>query len=401
MEDKRKYAVDSSGSLYRFIYARLDYYSAVFNDVTVDYVLNNFLKLGVEVENEFVRNVQERALGYTNHFEWSFQNIRVRVRQDAVSTADDLYSTNVFLRNFQWIQLDISGQGLDYLRSRDFDPDTELRKLPLMYGDDPEHMKPIWHVTRADFAFDFVNYAGNFLDQCMEWVIPCCQKSWSPKVSTCGKSAPLTVSPRPAEHTLYIGSTRSDAMLRIYDKKIETEKRGNALDAYEKFGVDNIESWIRIEWQTRNKVAHQYLYSESDWLSILKEIYRRYCFYDAENKGPADFWIRLYNWDVISNIIQNANWTEPVITKEGLISKVTNNPDTWAVIAEMGVVAFLRCVQKAMSVSYAFESRSAAYKYKKFERDMRILQDGAFNPDEWAGAFLQDGEIKLINDSVL
>lgn len=400
MVNEKKYSVDPSGLLYRFIYARLDYYSAVFNDVNVDYVLNDFLKLGVEVENEFVHNVQERALGYTNHFEWAFQNIRIRVKQDHVSTADDIYNPNVFLRKFQWIQLDISGQGLDYLRERGFDPDTEFRKLPLMYGDDPEHMKPLWHVTRADFAFDFINYAGDFLDKCMEWVIPCCVKAMAPKVTTCGSGRPLGVSPRPAEHTLYIGSTRSDSMLRIYDKKIETEKRGAAMDAYQKFGVENIESWIRIEWQTRNKVAHQYLYSESDWLSILKEIYRRYSFYDAENKGPADFWIRLYNWDVISNIIQNANWTEPVITKEGLISKVTNNPDTWAVIAHMGVVAFLRCVQQAMTISAAFESRSAVYKYKKFERDMRILQDGSFSPDEWAGAFLQNGQLSIINDSI-
>lgn len=400
MVNEKKYSVDPSGLLYRFIYARLDYYSAVFNDVTIDYVLNDFLKLGIEVQNEFVQEVNERAIGFNHYFEWAFQNIRVRVRHEAVSTADDIYCTNIFLKKYTWIQLDISGQGLDYLRSRDFDCDSELRKLPLMYGDDPEHMKPLWHVTRADFAFDFINYAGDFLDKCMDWVIPCCQKSIRPRISTCGSGGQLTVSPRPAEHTLYLGSTRSDAMLRIYDKKIETEKRGAALDAYQKFGVENIESWIRIEWQTRDKVAHQYLYSESDWLSILKEIYRRYSFYDAENKGPADFWIRLYNWDVISNIIQNANWTEPVITKDGLISKVTNNPDVWAVIAHMGVVTFLRCVQQAMTISAEFESRSAAYKYKKFERDMRILQDGAFLPEEWAGAFLHNGEIRVINDSI-
>ena len=66
----------------------------------------------------------------------------------------------------------------------------------------------------------------------------------------------------------------------------------------------------------------------------------------------------------------------------------------------MGVVAFLRCVQKAMTVSYEFASRSAVYKYKKFERDMRILQDGKFDPDSWAGDFIDNGQIKLINDSI-
>lgn len=49
--------------------------------------------------------------------------------------------------------------------------------------------------------------------------------------------------------TLYIGSPASESCIRVYDKKAEQLRKGNAAVAAEH------ERWTRLEWQTRNKHA--------------------------------------------------------------------------------------------------------------------------------------------------
>lgn len=78
---------------------------------------------------------------------------------------------------------------------------------------------------------------------------------------------------------------------------------------------DDPESWIRIELQTRNKLAHELAFDETEMLSIFKFIYTTYCFTDtvatnSHSRKPIEFWQNLFDWEEIPTIIQNAKSVE-------------------------------------------------------------------------------------------
>lgn len=386
----------------QFIYCKLDYFVCVFENVSLTFILNDFLKWAISAE-DIGNTMSARYYGMAPSYVWSCNNVTISIPADSFYRAQADLSLPFCLLSqvkFPKIRLEISGKGLDYLRSKGFDCDVEFKKLPLCDPESGDFFKPLWHVTRVDFAFDFVNYAGDFLRKCMDWVTPVCLNNPNPCLPLCSGGRPVKISPRHAEHTLYLGSPSSDSLLRIYDKRLQCEKNGDLAKYITAFNVDSLRSFIRVEWQCRTDIAQRFLYTDSDWLSLLKEIYRRYAFYDREKKGPADFWLNLFNWDVIPEIIQNEKYVESYTTPEQLINRVVSNPNLWAVISVLGVSKFLELVQSALLSASDCKSLSSYFKLNRFERSVRLLQDGAFDVSKFKGCVTADGFFLISNDSL-
>lgn len=296
------------------ILCRIDYYHAKFFNVTIDYVLNNFLNLGFSFTDTFLSDVYETFKANFEAIHWRYNFITVSTKHRYFNDFEEALDESVFYRKFEEIELDISGQGLAYLRSIGFDPEVEFRKLPLISNDDPEHPEQIWRVTRVDFAFDLINYAPQFLQQCINWCLPICQEAYmngqKPAVSTCGGGNSYACNPSLKDQALYLGTRGARHYLRIYDKLYESKCKGKLVDLDGLEGFDNIDSYIRIELECHRDVPSKLLYSFGDYESIFKYIYEKYRFYDKHKRRVAQFWVDLFDWETIGSIIQNANFVE-------------------------------------------------------------------------------------------
>lgn len=360
----------------RGIYPKLDYFQAVFNDVDFAYVLE-YIGLPSSKFGDFLTNSYERILGYDTHIGYCFENISIETRAEYLVQRD---GEECDLSNwiFSKIFLIISGQGLDYLRSKGIDVDNRLRQQPEI---NELTGRPVMHPTRADFAFDLVNYAPDFLDKCLDHV-----RAYIGRVPLCSMGAPIKYSVRTGDQkTLYLGSPRSDKLLRIYDKKMEQSDRYGNLKSSP---VDyDVVSWIRVEYQTRNAESHRMLYGEGDYLSIFRFIYDRYTFKAADG-APADFWLNLFDWEKIPAIIQNAKWVSSPLDKEKC--------DTLFVRALKVVCAY----EAVYGVNYVEKRKrefmddiyspgmQQSYKRKSFERIIDCLLDWSHDFKSCIGAFI-------------
>ena len=360
----------------RGIYPKLDYFQAVFNDVDFAYVLE-YIGLPATQFGDFLTNSYERILGYDTHIGYRFENISIETRAEYLVKHD---GEECDLSNwiFSKIFLIISGQGLDYLRSKGIDVDYLLRQQPAV---NELTGRPVMHPTRADFAFDLINYAPDFLDKCLDHL-----RNYNQWVPLCGQKAPVKFSVRTGDQkTLYLGSPRSDKLLRIYDKKMEQSDRYGNLNSSP---VDyDVESWIRVEYQTRNAESYRMLYGEGDYLSIFRFIYDRYTFKSADG-SPAEFWLNLFEWETIPSIIQNAKWVSAPLDKEKC--------DTLFVRALKVVCAYeavygQNYVEKRkrefMDDIYS-PGMQQSYKRKSFERIIDCLLDWSHDFKSCIGAFI-------------
>ena len=371
----------------RGIYPKLDYFQAVFNDVDFAYVLE-YIGLPATKFGDFLTDSYERAMGYDTHIGYRFENICIETRAEYLIKCD---GEECDLSNwiFSKIFLIISGQGLDYLRSKGIDVDYRLRQQPAV---NELTGRPVMHPTRADFAFDLVNYAPDFLDKCLDHV-----RSYTDRVPLCAMGAPIKFSVRTGDQkTLYLGSPRSDKLLRIYDKKMEQSDRYGNLKSSP---VDyDVHSWIRVEYQTRNAESYRLLYGEGDYLSIFRYIFDRYTFKAADG-APADFWLNLFDWEKIPAIIQNAKWVSSPLDKEKC--------DTLFVRALKVVCAY----EAVYGVNYVEKRKrefmddiyspgmQQSYKRKSFERIIDCLLDWSHDFKSCIGAFImptQNGQILML-----
>lgn len=126
----------------------------------------------------------------------------------------------------------------------------------------------------------------------------------------------MTFSARTGDQkTVYIGKGGSNKCLRVYDKKMQHEQRGDYNSKHFKH-YNSLhympESWIRMELQLRReKITHDVL-SIADAKGIFKWIFDEFAIRAGEgnNKPVTDLWLNLFDWEKISAIIQNANCIE-------------------------------------------------------------------------------------------
>lgn len=293
------------------IFCKIDWFSAVFESCSISDILR-WLSIDHETD-DFFSNSFSRALGYDTQVNYAFEGVTISVsfsliNHYAVENAD----ITVFDFIFDRLRLDISGSGLDNLR----DKWLSLGKKPGELDDYlrllPELDRGQMHVTRCDFAFDLIDWHPEFLDSVI---------SYCSDVSSSGSSrlpvATSSSSSRPGgfqfsvrtgdQKTVYIGSPRSDKMLRIYDKRMQlTNDDGVWLKSVDH---SDCSSWVRIELQTRNRIANGLCYGVGDFLSIFRYIYDTYSFRDLSSPSNkpvvVKFWDDLFLWDELPPIKQN------------------------------------------------------------------------------------------------
>lgn len=283
------------------VYALIDYYTAIFENECIAHVID-WVGLDPSIySDDFYQSMLEISAGYDNKLIFNFENVKIDVMASTLTGID--LDDELFFRTLPKIRLEISGSGLMYLRRHGIDVDHLYRE--------ESRLLPGQHITRMDFAYDLINYKPELLDQLMEY----CRTAHtaSGRIIRCtsggvGGSAISCEIKDISQKTVYLGASSSDRMLRVYDKRLQHIDRESGIYNRENpYGNPN--TWIRIEMQTRNRVAHELGLDGGDLTAILREIYKFYCFADPnttkQNRKPAQFWQDLFNWDELDRTIQN------------------------------------------------------------------------------------------------
>lgn len=284
------------------VYALIDYYTAVFNHESIAAIID---WIGLDPSlycDDFYASMIELSAGYDNKFIFSYENIKIDVMSSAMQGF--VINDEIFYEKLPKVRLEISGSGLMFLRRQGIDVDRLYR--------DSSRILPTQHITRMDFAYDLINYKPEMLDQLIEY----CRTSHtaSGRIIRCTgendvRGSAITCEIKDvSQKTVYLGSSASDRMLRVYDKRLQHIDRESGV--YQKANpYGNPDTWIRIEMQTRNRVAHELGLDGGDLTAILREIYKFYCFADPNtthhNRKPAQFWVDLFDWEELDRTVQN------------------------------------------------------------------------------------------------
>lgn len=294
------------------VFCKIDYYTAVFYNSSFEKVLNNFLELNLDLSDPVLQSTYTRQVGYEDVVCYTVGSVRVtaaykNVVEDGSSVFDTIYES---------VRLELSGSALDELRSGYEYPeylDVVLHKfLP------PDELgQRSMCVTRCDFAFDFVNYKFNIYDRCREELRSLASENGTIKVK--GRKRPVNFSIRSgAERTIYIGSNKSEKLIRIYDKAFElTKKRGGIGKLPDPMIDYDVKMWHRVEFQCRREWAEYFLLNAQDYLQVLKYVYSEYAFTDQQGV-VTEFWQDLFDWKLIPSIVQNAKYEHEKLTVESL-----------------------------------------------------------------------------------
>ncbi len=282
------------------VYQKLDYIKAIFRNCTINEVLD---WVGLD-PNAFSSNFLESA--YTTLdtcsivFRMEFNHILIQIKQADYDRLDK--SGNLFVQNVANIDLIISGQGLDFLRFNGIDVDTLYR--------DESRWNPAWHFTRVDFAYDFINYRADFVEQFLKY----CRENQTPgQRIVCGsKKSFIWRYWDVRAMCVWIGSRGSKRFLRAYDKRIE-QSNFDTKTYVKPNPYGNPDSWIRIEWEVHDDVAQKLILDAAPMSAILKELFEYYDFQDVANttersRKTADFWFNLFDWNFLQSTVQNLNF---------------------------------------------------------------------------------------------
>lgn len=299
-----KVNVDIHGN-FSCVHGKLDWYTMMFDDTDFITVLR---WLGLEdYVDEFVSNFVARANGYEDQFVFGFCGISVSTKQFGFFGEADV-SEDWFYKKFPKVRLDITGSGLDYLRSCGLDVDTYLRSTSCL----PCPVDKC-RLTRCDFAFDFINFEPQFVDELIAYTRD--NVTSNNRLCVYGRSSGFCFEVKTGgQKTVYVGSKNSDQMLRVYDKKMQYYDYNNC--CYKKENpYHDPDSWIRIELQARKMRACELCFSDGDFTSILRYIHDQYNFADIVNTNsnhrcPAPFWSDLFPWDQIDELVKNKDFIQ-------------------------------------------------------------------------------------------
>lgn len=284
---------------------KLDWLTIIFKDCSMMDVLR---WVGLENElPEFLTSITLQTRGLDQKYVLRFNGVSLEA-SSLIFYGLDLDSS-IFDLTIPSIRLDLSGTGLDYLRSVGINV-NQLRYKSITSSCEGASR----HVTRCDFAFDFINYAAGFVDELIHFIQN--NRLPSDRVPLAGSNSAVSASIRTGgEKTVYLGSPQSDKLLRVYDKRMQYVDLATGIYK-RKNPYNNPKSWFRIEWQTRNKFADGLVTDlNADFIHVLRLIFDRYAFAKADHdnvhngtRPPVDFWRDLINWqDVVSITVHNGD----------------------------------------------------------------------------------------------
>lgn len=284
------------------VYGKIDTYSVMLRNYSA---MSVFDKLGIDydcitelLKSEFACNRQG-----VSTYEYQYSGIKIQIR--AFYLMQIAPDKNVFSEEVPEIRLEITGTGLDYLRNIGFDPDQSFTDITF-WSDDIK----AFTVTRCDFAFDYVNLYDFQFRAIFDDMLSFSQDHRVNVGRTSGCSFDLKLG---SQMTLYLGSVASDRYLRIYDKKLERFGDGphdpNKIpQSFFDNGDQNINSWFRIELQTRRAKAMEYLFNcNGDFGGILGDIFKNFSVRNREGEILPSF-AAIFDQKQIPLIIQNKNF---------------------------------------------------------------------------------------------
>lgn len=225
--------------------------------------------------------------------------LHISINGDEYLSAKASEDCDLFYFEFRKIRIELSGTGLDWIRTFYLTFDDDILK-PEFFGNN------IYRITRCDFAFDFVNCHKNFLNDLSQTLLDIemyrrRHDVLSDRLSVrTGVSVTFDVYIGNQGLTCYLGKKGGNKFVRIYDKLQEiTKARGFSEEALPKFDHpldEHISSWFRVELQTRKRYCEPYLYGTDDrGEAILKKIFNDYRVTDLGNK--IDCIEHFMNWD--------------------------------------------------------------------------------------------------------
>ena len=300
------------------IYSKIDWFTMIFNDMSFNEILNWLMLDGIQ--DEFLNGIFERLSGFDNMLIFNYNGISLETKSYNFFSYNNEYDLSCFDVTVPKVRLNISGSGLDFLRSQGMDVEDHLRCEELI-------PKPS-HCTRCDFAFDLINYAPELVDELIAYA----RDHQTPEERLCcfrnTSGFKYSIRTGGGQKTFYCGATTSDKMLRVYDKRLQHIDLRTGVYIKDN-PYDDPESWIRIELQTRNKLSHGLAFGDGDMLSIFRFIYDTYCFVDtlntnSHNRKPIEFWQILFDWEEIPGIIQNAKFVDFTPFREVVVNTFMN-----------------------------------------------------------------------------
>lgn len=292
--------LDNSGK----VYCKLDWLSIIFKNVDIQSVLD-YIKIG-DCVSDFLKGFYRFDSGLDQRFTFTYNAIRIEVKTKYLW----MYPVDENIFNFviPEIKLDLSGSALDWLRANGLNVDEYFKFNP--FSSDPES----YHFTRVDYAYDFINYAPTFMDELVNFCLN--YHTASGRIIRYKDSGSLVYSLKLGkEKTVYLGSVKSEKLLRCYDKRLEHVDLETGV--YNKSNpYDNPDSWFRLELQLRKYSANGSMKDlQSSFESVLRQIFEYYSFADPGkhhlDRRPIDFWGKLLPWyDLKDRIIQNAKYVK-------------------------------------------------------------------------------------------
>lgn len=295
-----------------FYRMKIDAYSAVWKDCTL-YTVLDFYQLSKPFSGFWSDAVPCFAqMTYGDVVKFIYNDVLLSFWQSdfeaALSACNGDFGSLPYC-HFRKIQISMMGQGLDYLRSLGLDVDSDRSILRVL--------NPNFHVTRCDFAFDFVNYDLGF-DLFLMFEKFVAQRSCLSKegrLCVRGRPGGLTYQKKYGsnERTFYIGSSSSERVLRVYDKYLERRQASGGLFMDTSFGdPSSVSSWVRIELQTRKTLTEKMLFADNfapD--AILEDISRFYQIYRRTDDSYFRSFIDYFKPEVVKKhlvLMQNTNF---------------------------------------------------------------------------------------------
>ena len=374
------------------IYAKLDWYSVMIYNKSIADILRK-LRINVDLYDEIMSNGYERSEGFSSKFVFAAHGIALELRyDDYLSTQQE----QLFEAKFSKIRLDISGSGLDYLRSV---MDIDKALTDKSFWGAPEE----YNITRSDFAFDFVNYKGDFVDRLLNWIKTREIQAGGSNVGrlSLGRKSGIAYSYRCGDQkTFYLGTGRSDKLVRIYDKLLQNTKNGVFIgqrpEAFKDEG--EIQSWFRIEFQTRRKCADSFLFCENnDLKNVLRVIFDDYLIRDEQGK-PLDMMVDLYDWESLPPIIQNQKYVRVKTVLERSTDYVRGQAfkSVFFLWLTMGAKEFVSMMNdRALEIYFGTSSSSVLGNIGLRQRLSQMLEEEKLSLDDLPGLMIDNSNYFL------
>lgn len=275
------------------IYTRIDTYSAVLNNACIKDVLDLFNVNTTELDKIFDSQYKSSDVQFGSTFVYTINGIRIEVKFSEYKMLEDKEApaSSIFTFPFSYLRLYLSSEGIDYIMKLNEDVEgwnfIDLISCPDFIGSVCDNN---FFVTRCDFAYDFINEKDKEFKEFRKFIS---QAGIDEELAPNGRllngyGGGLSFCLRAgSERTVYLGSTGSDRMLRVYDKKFQLTKKGYWEEEKIPYGLSSIEieSWHRVEFQCRNNYAHNYLlHNPCDFVAIMGDIKDYFLFKDAKGK---------------------------------------------------------------------------------------------------------------------